>query len=636
MKAKTAVQPVTSDRRGMSVKKKNKIVSRKKKGRKGLFSFSSDSEERSKTKVVPQSTVEGRHVFEEHVFDEEDLLSHIQNKANVECILLLKPAERLEKELEMMRHEEERFNMAMEDRLALKIRDEPKRVLELENMRREEARQRMFETEMAQIAVEEEQNRRREIKEMRMVEAQERMFIEDERSRLENDIFEQWSAVQEDKEIMELDHMRQEEEQRRTYLEEVRHLWLLDCEAHLDDLAKEQQLANLYSMRREEDRQRMFEVEREQRIVANLIVMHEELPNMRREEARQRMIQAEDYRRKYLEDHQLQASQMSAIRVLREKLDSEDVELIREELEKVHKVFKVVGALEVLVKKCEEFVQNEVQNIKDELIEAMNDFENPNHLDRLEVAISKAWHLLHPAEEKLLNKASAIEKELEHLRDITKQVENLNQTTIAEIKSFKKPNEQIVSVIVSLFILLGHQPEELDTWSKCTAALGKTGENNVKRRIMKHKITDVTKKQIKMVKKLIKSVEITKIQGISSTAATLLGWVMGVLAEYKLLGPKSRAASRASLVPNSGKKKKKKKKKKGTTLTTVDDNDGDEVEKSSVSRAALKTDDLNDDNFDARSTKSMKSTKSSGRKTPTGKKKKKKKKRGSSKKSKKK
>ena len=147
---------------------------------------------------------------------------------------------------------------------------------------------------------------------------------------------------------------------------------------------------------------------------------------------------------------------------------------------------------------------------------------------------------------------------------------------------------------------------------------------------MKHKITDVTKKQIKMVKKLIKSVEITKIQGISSTAATLLGWVMGVLAEYKLLGPKSRAASRASLVPNSGKKKKKKKKKKETTLTTVDDNDGDGVGKSSVSRAALKTDDLNDDNFDARSTKS------SGRKTPTGKKKKKKKKRGSSKKSKKK
>ena len=34
------------------LKRKNKIVSRKKKGRKGLFSFSSDSEERSKTKVV--------------------------------------------------------------------------------------------------------------------------------------------------------------------------------------------------------------------------------------------------------------------------------------------------------------------------------------------------------------------------------------------------------------------------------------------------------------------------------------------------------------------------------------------------------------------------------------------------------
>merc|ERR1711881_5923 len=135
MKAKTAVQPVTSDRRGMSVKKKNKIVSRKKKGRKGLFSFSSDKDERSKTKVVPQGTVEGRHVFEEHVFDEEDLLSHVQNAANIECILLLKPAERLVKELEMMRHEEERYNMAVEDIRTLRIRDEPKRILELELLR---------------------------------------------------------------------------------------------------------------------------------------------------------------------------------------------------------------------------------------------------------------------------------------------------------------------------------------------------------------------------------------------------------------------------------------------------------------------------------------------------------------------
>merc|ERR1711916_112868 len=147
---------------------------------------------------------------------------------------------------------------------------------------------------------------------------------------------------------------------------------------------------------------------------------------MRREEACQRMIAAEDYRRKYLEDHQLAASQMSAIRVLQEKLDSQDVEQIQEELEKVHKVFKISGGLERLVKDCEKFVQSEIKSIKDELVEAMNDFENPNHLDRLEVAISKAWHLLHPSEQKLLDEATAIEKELEHLRDITKQVEKLD------------------------------------------------------------------------------------------------------------------------------------------------------------------------------------------------------------------
>jgi len=486
---------------------------------------------------------------------------------------------------------------------------------------------------MAQIAVEEEQNRRREIKEMRMIEAQERMFEEDKRSKLENALFTEWCIIQKDREMMELDYMRQEENCRRTFLEEIRHLWLLDCETHLDDLAKEQQLVNLYSMRKEEERQRMYEIEKEQRKVHNLIVMHKELPLMRREEARQRMIQEEDYRKKYLEDHQTAASQLSAIRVLREKLETEDVEQIQQELSKVHKIFKVTGALQQLVEQCEQFIKKEITSIRTELLDAMNDFDNPNHLDRLEVAISKAWHVLHPAEEKLLNRATAIEKELEHLRDITKQVENLNQTTIAEIKSFKKPNEQVVSVIVSVFILLGHGPEELDSWSKCTTALGKTGENSLKRRIMNHKISDVKKKQIKMVKKLVKSVEVTKIQSISSTAATLFGWVMGVLAEYKMLGPKSRAQSRASLVASSSTKKKKKKKKTKVTLKSLAlvEELGNTFEKSSHTRTPNMVD---NDDFDTKSVKSTKSAKSSsGRKTPTGKKKKKKK-RSSSKKAK--
>ena len=55
----------------------------------------------------------------------------------------------------MMRHEEERFHMSIEDSMALKIRDEPKRLLELERLRREDERQQMYEGEMSQIAVEE-------------------------------------------------------------------------------------------------------------------------------------------------------------------------------------------------------------------------------------------------------------------------------------------------------------------------------------------------------------------------------------------------------------------------------------------------------------------------------------------------
>ena len=57
----------------------------------------------------------------------------------------------------------------------------------------------MFETEMAQIAVEENKIEEEKLKKCEW--SNKRQFIEDKRSRLENDIFEQWSAVQEDKEV---------------------------------------------------------------------------------------------------------------------------------------------------------------------------------------------------------------------------------------------------------------------------------------------------------------------------------------------------------------------------------------------------------------------------------------------------
>ena len=79
------------------------------------------------------------------------------------------------KELDMMRHEEERFHMSIEDSMALNKR-RAETTLELERLRREDERQQMYEGEMSQIAVEEEKNRRREIKAMRMEEAQEQMF----------------------------------------------------------------------------------------------------------------------------------------------------------------------------------------------------------------------------------------------------------------------------------------------------------------------------------------------------------------------------------------------------------------------------------------------------------------------------
>ena len=189
-----------------------------------------------------------------------------------------------------------------------------------------------------------------------------------------------------------------------------------------------------------------------------------------------------------------------------------------------------------------------------------------------------------------MERASKIEKELEHLRDIRAKVDTLSQTTIAEIKSFKTPNEMVVAVIVSLFILLGHEPEELDTWQKCVALMGKTGERSVKRRILAHQLSSLRKARVKLVKKLIKPVDVSKIQSISSGAAVLFGWVLGVLSEYKIRGTGSRAQSRMSLLSVSaatsafktpGKKKRRKSSKKKLDgvgeAESVEEMDEDEV-----------------------------------------------------------
>ena len=132
---------------------------------------------------------------------------------------------------------------------------------------------------------------------------------------------------------------------------------------------------------------------------------------MRREEEQMRMHMEENYTREYYEKHQALFSQMSAIRVLEEKLASGDLDQIKDEIKKINKVFAVEGMLETLVRQCEDYVSKKTAEIKSNLIDAMNDFDNPHHLDRLEVALSKAWHALHPAEAKLLDQASKIEKE---------------------------------------------------------------------------------------------------------------------------------------------------------------------------------------------------------------------------------
>ena len=110
----------------------------------------------------------------------------------------------------------------------------------------------------------------------------------------------------------------------------------------------------------------------------------------------------------------------------------------------------------------------------------------------------------------------------------------LNQKTIAEIKSFKQPMDEIVVVMRAVFLLLGNSKKELLDWKAIKIFIGKTGKEGLKRRIAEHVV--VTKpttnlKALTMARKQVDAIHIDKIQTISHGATVFYGWCHGVLDE---------------------------------------------------------------------------------------------------------
>ena len=131
--------------------------------------------------------------------------------------------------------------------------------------------------------------------------------------------------------------------------------------------------------------------------------------------------------------------------------------------------------------------------------------------------------------QQLMLTAQQLQSRLKKLWEIRNMVERMDQRTLAEIKSFKKPKPEVEKVMKATLILLGIEKKEMKTWKECVVWIGKMGKESIKRRISNFIIQNVSEKQMKDAEKLIHNITVEQISTSSAGASIFYRWTTGVL-----------------------------------------------------------------------------------------------------------
>lgn len=223
----------------------------------------------------------------------------------------------------------------------------------------------------------------------------------------------------------------------------------------------------------------------------------------------------------------------SARKSLKTAIQQNDLGMIRSILTTLQQRPTMMKALGKEIGKAARALESGENALIRELREASDDHGNPEQETRLRGAVDGVTEagISEPAD--LISEAEDTLMKLQHLNKLRKMIEDLNQKTIAEIKSYKKPMEDIIHVMRAVLLAIGTPPGEIKDWEGCRLWIGKTGKMSLKRRIksLDYSILSSKPKTLKIVKYLVNKVRVEKIQAISKGAAVFYAWICGVLLE---------------------------------------------------------------------------------------------------------
>merc|ERR1711988_1013665 len=143
---------------------------------------------------------------------------------------------------------------------------------------------------------------------------------------------------------------------------------------------------------------------------------------------------------------------------------NKDLNLLRSLIRALNTHPKMVNALSAEISKAAICVEDTQNEIIAELLAASKDHSNPDQAERLRKAFDRAMDNGVQEPKELITESEKLLKTAEHLKKLEKMIEQLNSRTIAEIKSFKKPPEDVVNVMKAVMLAVGTPPKEVSDW----------------------------------------------------------------------------------------------------------------------------------------------------------------------------
>ena len=156
---------------------------------------------------------------------------------------------------------------------------------------------------------------------------------------------------------------------------------------------------------------------------------------------------------------------------------------------------------------------NQIEPIQD----AMNAIYSHNFEDELQIELIEAKYRI---------------KKLRRLMSMRHEIMELNQSALAEVKSYNDPSPVVKDVLYATFRLLGEKKKVLKEWTSLCGLLGKLGKENIRKRIVNFSPNDINEEVVNEVREVLDQFELEDVRAVSVAAGAFIVWARGVVDNY--------------------------------------------------------------------------------------------------------